>query len=826
MKRLNFLIILLLVLVCAAALTAANSTVRINYCKGVIKSGGSLAVLKEDSVSAAVIKLGGDGSITGRVNILLNDPFTLSVKSVHDLFSDDEGNLYFFCTVYGLKRAKYPQYDAILKCNFTLGSAAEIWSSKTLSGCTAASGGVPYVDGSSIYIPMTNTSSGTVDIMKFTKNGGYSVVVGDCCDPDSDTVIYRDGMVFSAKDTAGVFVNGENIIGDPSGIYDALSYDNGILSFVDIAENKFFRYDVSSKALSEEPLDPIFAYSRNKLQKLHAYSDGTVTASREDGENLRAYRYRDGKEEIYSFLNGGFFLRAYLIFTVLSAAAAALIWLLYRLFFVRIRRQNGSARKYQSIAARITAISTAAGVICGIAFGILVSGTVEKINSGLQNSIDTNGSQFLAGYIFTECVIETENGIPALEEESSKDLAGTMADYRTALYENNGIECDFLLFVESNGRLYMPGKSFDDTITAEYEVSLRSVELIQNSIETGVNCAFEDKMTSGILKYTCTNFPIYSTGGTEYNGVLCTVTDVYRARQSAFVLQLWLIVVIFLLVVLLLIAANVVLHCSLSGLKRLRGAFDSFEENGEPSVFLLSREDESADEISETGHALMLMTEGSKVHTREISEGNRKYKRFMAAGILRMLNRSEISKVNFGDRETENALILRFIMPERSDITEYAEMINAFLEKTDGILLNFSCGKADVCFTNEEEFANIAHTAARTGYPLPILASYGKVEAGSAGSDVRAWLIALSGEFSEFDKLGRSVKDRAAFICTEKAAEKLQTDEFLSRCEMRPVNGCFEIIPIKLGEENELKTSDNNSYSGNIAVSGSLDPVH
>lgn len=826
MKRLNFLIILLLVLVCAAALTAANSTVRFNYCKGVIKSGGGFAVLKEDNISAAVIELGGDGSITGRVNILLNDPFTLSVKSAHDLFSDDDGNLYFFCTVYGLKRAKYPQYDVILKCNFTLGSAAEIWSSKSVSGYTVTSGGVPLVDGNDIYIPMTNTSSGTVDILKFSKNGGYSAVVEDCCDPDSDKIIYRNKTVFSAKDIAGVFVNGENIIEDPSGIYDALTYDSGILNFIDIAENKIFHYDVSSKTLIEEYLDPVFAESRNKLQKLHTYSDGTITAAREDGEKLRAYRYLNGKEDIHSFLNGGFLLRAFLIFTILSAAAAALIWLLYRLLFVRIRKQNGGARKYQSIAARITAISTAAGIVCAIVFGILINGTVEKINSGLQNSIDTNGSQFLSGYIFTECMLETENGVPVLEEESGKNLSKIMADYRSALSENNGIECDFLLFVESNGKLYIPGRSLDDTYTADYEVSLRSVELIQHGIDTGVNCTFEDKMTSGMLKYTCTNFPIYSTGGTAYNGVLCTVTDAYRTRQSAFVLHLWLIVVIFLLVAMLLIAANIVLHCSLSGLKRLRGAFEAYEKNGEPSVFLLGGKDENSDEISETGHALMLMTEGTKVHTREIGEGNRKYKRFMAAGILRMLSRSEISKVNFSDRETENALILRFITPERSDVTEYADQINAFLEKTDGILLNFSCGKADVCFTNEEEFAEIVQTAASSCYPLPILASYGKVEAGSAGNDLGAWLIALSAEFSEFDKLKSSVKNRAVLICTEKAADKLQTDGSLSRCEMRPVNGCFEIIPIESGGENELKTSDNNSDSGNIAVGGSLDFVH
>ncbi|MDE6726990.1 MAG: hypothetical protein K2J80_03500, partial [Oscillospiraceae bacterium] len=414
MSKIKYLIIALLVLISAALLTEANSRVKIDYCKNAIKNGGGLAVLKEESFHAAVIKLDSSGNVTDRANILLNNPFTLSVKSVHDLFSDDGGNLYVFCTVYGLNRSRY---ETIYKCNFLFGSAQRIWSSEQISGYTVAENGTPYIDENGIYIPMLNTNSGKTDIVKFS--GGAHTVISEDCDQSgegsADSIFYRDGIVFCAKDTEGIFANGEKIYPRDNaadavalgGIYDALNYDGGFLNFIDVTQNKLVHYDINAGAFSEEGVE---ISSFNKLQSLHAYSDGTVTAACEDGEYLRAYRYLADSEETYSLVSGGFSLRSYLIFVLISSAAAALIMLLYTLLFVRIRKQKDGTERYQSIAARITAISTAAGIICAIVFGILINGTINKLNAGLQNTIDTNGSQFLAGYIFSDCEIELKNG--------------------------------------------------------------------------------------------------------------------------------------------------------------------------------------------------------------------------------------------------------------------------------------------------------------------------------------------------------------------------------------------------------------------------------
>ena len=449
----------------------------------------------------------------------------------------------------------------------------------------------------------------------------------------------------------------------------------------------------------------------------------------------------------------------------------------------------------------------------------------------------------MAGYIYTDYRIELKNGsIPRINSLYDESVAQLIENYQMSLAENNGIERYFLLFTETSGGLYQLKEQFDYSIPAENVVSVRVADFIRNSIDTGVNCTFEDKMTSGRLQYTCTNFPIVDTDGALFNGVICTVSDAYRIKQAGFMLYIWMIAVIFILVVLLLIAANIVLHYNLSGLKRIRKAFTIYEnkENGEdPAVFLLPQKagiDEISDEISETGHALMLMTEGIRVHTRDIDESNRKYKRFMAAGILKLMGQSEISKVNFGDHISQNALFLRFFTDHSSDIIGLAdciEIINGFIETSGGILVNFCNGKADICFTDENEYGRAADTAARLGFPSVILASYGKVEAGSAGSDKGAWLIALSDisvEFAELEML-EIFKDPGIvpMICTKKAEEKLKNDKFFSRCDELRSNVLgdieyFDIIPRGLGEVNERETVDN-TIGDITAADSSLNPV-
>lgn len=822
--KIKFLIIAALVLISAAALTFVNSGVEIDYCKGVVKLNNGFAVLKETDSFASVIKLDDSGKVKERANILLNDPFTLSVKSVHDLFTDNKDNLYVFCSVYGPNRSIY---ETIYKCDFLLGGMKRIWSSKQVDGYSVLQDGVPYIDESGIYLSMLNSNGKTVDILKFS-DGEYTAVVTDCVPNsglDADKIFYRDGVVVFAESAVGIVVNGEKIYprDGVARLHTALNYDNGILSFIDITENKLMYYDISAKTFSEQPCH---ISAVNVLQASHAYSDGTVTAVREDGEYLRAYRYLGDTEETYSRVSGDFSLKDFAVFTAVAAVVAILLTLAYMLLFVRIRKQKDGAGRYQSIATRITAISTAVGIICGITFAIVIYDTVKRLNNGLQNSIDTNGSQFLASYIYTECNIEMKNGVPMLSGQSSEKLYKTMESYQNALNENNNIDCDFILLAESNGKLYWLRSQFDDSVSAEYVLSLQAVELIRNSIETGNNCVFEDKMTTGRSKYTCTNFPIFCSDNTSCSGVLCTVTDAYRVRQTGVVLYLWLIAVIFGLVILLLAAANIVLRCNLSRLKKLRKAFALYENGGKPSVFKLP----GGDEIAETGQALMLMTEGTQVHARDINEGNRKYKRFMAAGILKMMNRSEISKVNFGDSVSENALILRFIIDNSSDITERVKMINGFIEISGGILLNFGGGKADICFTDEKEYGSSVDLAVRLGYPSAVLVSFGKVEAGSAGSDCGAWLIAVSEEFAELDNIRKLGKfgGEPRMICTKKAAEELNGDEFLYRCELRPETlgnvEFFYIISEEPGGENESETFDNNTV-GDASVDGSLDPV-
>lgn len=817
--RIKLLAAAALVLIAAAALTFINSNVDIDYCKGMIKLDGGYAVLNETENIAAVIRLDKNGKAVRRVSLPLNNPFTLSVRSVHDMFSDDNGNVYAFCTVYSPNHSKR---EVLYKCDFTLGIMRQMSDLSKIDGYTAMTGTIPFIDGGDIYIPMQKDDK-TVDIVKISGDDAAAAVENICPDGHTaDRIFYRDGVVFFEEQSGNVYADGNKIypLDGKNAVCTGLNCDGGFLSFIDTTNKTQVVYEIARGAAISSDLGHI---ESNMLQHIMAYSDGTVTAAREDGGNLRAFCASDKAQKTYSAVTGGFSWQLFIMYTVFCAVAAAVLMLLYTVLFVRLRTKNSGSRRYQSIAARITAISTAAGIVCTVVFGFLINGMVKQLNVSLHNSIKTSSSQFFTSYILSNCVLETKDGKPSFEKESAEDYARVVEGYRRALEENNGIECDFILLIQSGDKLYCLQNSSNETYPAEYTVSLRALSMIEDGMERAVNLTFDDNMTSGMYKYACCNFMLTGNGGTEaYNAVICTVIDAYRMRQTGFTLYLWLIAVVVGLVIVLLIAANILLRRNLRGLKRLKKAFKLYENGGESSVFGMR----GGDEIAETGQALELMTEGTRVHTRDISEGNRRYKRFMSAGILKLLGKSEISKVGFAERVSVSALIMRFTAGG-SDIAADIKPINDFLERSGGVLLNFGGGKADICFTDEYFFCAVTELAAQLDYPSPILVSFGTVEAGSAGNADGAWLIGLSEEFAEFERLEKAVEG-SRVICTAKAAEKLNSVGFSLSSELRSVllgeTEYFEVIPNALGGEDEHETSDNN-YLGGAAVDGGYDPV-
>lgn len=822
--RIKLLIAAVSVVIVSAVLTLLNSRVDIDYCKGVVKTGGGCAVLTETDRRASVIKLDENGNVTDRADMLLFDPFRQSVKSVHDMFTDDGGGVWFFCTEYSPDRAKR---ELLCKCDFSLGRTVCMRDLGVIDGYSPISGGVPYVDGGNIYIPM-RSGDDTVDIILLSGNG-YSVAAEDCLVGvvGVDRIYYRRNTVYYEDTLNGIFADGQRIypseekIGDKiGGMCTGLTYDNGYLCFVDAADGSAVRCELSTGNIAKmyEGLPKVDA-----LQRIAVYSDGTVTAAREDGEDLRAYRFGSGAEKIYTAVNGGFSWLSFAVKTALCAIAAAVLTLLYTLLFVRLKKRKETGRRYQSIASRITAISTAAGIVCAAVFGAVISGTVRQLNNGLRSSVNTGSSQFYTSYIMTNCRLEFRNGLPVLDEKSAAEFSRISEEYTSALAENSGIECGVMLMVRYNGRLYELRGCPCEAAPAELEVSLRSFGLINGCIDDGANRVFTDKMTSGMYRYTCSNSELLDKDNNEYRAVIVTATDCHRLRQTGFMLYLWLIAIVLGSVILVLAAANIVLRLHLKGLKRLKNAFGLYENGGEPEVFEMS----GGDEIAQTGQALMLMTEGTRVRTRDISEGNRRYKRFMSAGILKLMGRSEISKVTFGERVRVECLIMRLILKRGEDMSEQVRLLNLFLEESGGILLDCGGGKADVCFTRDTEFGAAADMAARSGFPSAVLITFGAVEAGSAGSDSGAWLVGLSREFSELERLSKLLGDEKRTVCTKKAAEKLKDADFLSHCELRVESAgeleYFEVIPRGRGGD-EHKTADNNSHSGSGA-DNSLDTV-
>lgn len=806
--RYKLLITVCLVLLSAVILTFVSSDISVDYCKGTVKLPDGWALLEEKGGCASVIKLGGSGEVTGKANFLLNDPFSVSVRSVHDMFTDDDGNIYFFCTSY---RAGNSKREYLYKCDLTFGIAYRLWDLSKIEGYTVKSGAIPQIDGGDIYIPMRKNDE-TIAILKLSgKEYSVAAEIGIQEDNDSiDRILYKQGIICYENEEGGIYTDGEQVYfpsGD--GVCTGMNYDGGRLNFIDTSENAIVSYDINSKEItrSAEKIASV-----ESLQHIMAYSDGSFAAVREDGEKLRAIFHKD-KDSIYSVVHGGFLWQTLAAYVVICAIAAGVLMLLYNVLFVRLRKAkaSGGSSRYQSIASRITAISTVAGIVCVIVFGILIDDTVTRLNTSLRDSIHVSSSKFFTGYILSNCEIEIKNDTPAFTEESGADYARVTEEYEKALNENSSVECEFILLVKYNGRLYvLPGLPVG-SIPAEYVISLRGLDIIANGINNASNVTFADNMTSGLYEYTVSNLSLQDENFDEYEAVICTRSNRYRTRQTGFMLYLWLIAVVVGLVVVLLIVSNIVLYSKLKGLKKLKKAFPLYERDGDPSVFDIK----GGDEIAETGQALMLMTEGMQIHTRDISDDNRRYKRFMSAGVLRLMGKSEISKINFGENVRRDCLIMRLITTVNSDVEEKKDLLNSFIENSGGCLLNYSIRKSDICFTAEDDLAEVINSAAGLASDFLIMISFGKVEAGSAGSDKGAWLIGLSSEFTKFERLEKLADGEPKMICLQSAADKLNEAAALKRFELREMllddMVCFEVLPMENGVENESETSDNNS---------------
>ena len=807
MLKIKLIVCAAVALIAAVVTTFLFSRDSISYCKSAIRTSGNTVLLSEQDIISSVILTDSSGNISDRITLVNANPFGLSYRSYHDLTADENGDIYVSCTVYGSNNSVF--YE-IYKLNFTLSIAERIWRSEENSlidsFCAQSVEGRLFV---------TTDKDGETSAFEY-RDGSLVQLETKCPNEFSyNKIIYINGSEYAYAEEIGVFKDGERLY-PQSGTanVNGFNYDNGIVSFVDIGSRKTIHYDTAHSTFYETPCD---LADFERMQGITAYSDGAILCSYESEGKLTGESMNSSQIVLYSELSGALSIKTFIKSLIVSLLLMGFVLLVYRVLFVR--RKN--KKKFRSIPSSATALSTVISLILVAIICPTVYATAIRMNDSWNSFLNGKDSQFLPGYISVFTLDDNNGSVLKLNAADCEQIDKVITDYHTSLAENGDKQCQFLLFVLYDDVpycIYRTGRY--EAVPAVYTVSSDGAYKIAQSLKDDIPSSFTDKRTTGTFKYTIFPFTMYYEHHEDYTLVpetvcICTEADFYRTMQNNVAAVAITTSVILGVTILLLIITNILLRVNMRKLNRLRNAFGRYKKSKDPGEFTVS----GNDEVSATGDALTLMTESIRVHERDLSIGNRKYRCLMSDGVLRLLGTGEASKINLGDYITKNALLVRFVFNGDSEVFERA---GKFAEEYGGGVLSFNSRKADLCFTDKDMFADILKALSRLDYPYRLLASYGELQAGSAGDVQNAWLVALSQELVEFDRLCYGDFDLPKITVFESCAE------WLNEADYTPVGiDGAEYYGLKGGEQyaDEKVQSDTDHHS-DTSYSGSGSFVH
>ncbi len=795
--RAKILIWTAVLLIASAVAAMLLSGGNVNFCKSIIRENGETYLLSEKDYFSSVLKIDGAGKITDRVTLLSANPFGLTYRSFHDLSADENGDIYISCTVYGNNNKVFAE---VYKLDFTLGLPRLVWRSEENAFSedfrAQASNGRLFI---------ISSADGVSEIFEYS--GGILGKLDAKC-PDNieyKNIMFIDGSEYACAEEVGVFKDGKPLYpANGTANVNGFHYENGILSFVDIGTHKLLCYNTKTGEFSE--IDCSYA-DFPYMQGMSAYPDGRIVCSFESGEQLLGKIFeRSGEAVVYSKLRGDFPVKVFAGIFLFAAAFSGIIFLLYRIIFVR--RKNKST--YRSAASSATALSAGISLLLAGALCPLVYRTVNRLNDYQNGFLDENTSRLFAGYLKANFSLE-DGSVPYFTEEDGKRIDDMLSKYNEKLAESGLMQCDFFVFAMSDDVPYCIYRNGNyEPIPAMYTVTLDCADKIAECIGKDSAVTLVDRKTSGIYKLTVQPFSALS-GVSAVNICVCVRSNSYPAAQSRVSAVAFTTAAILAVTVLLLVITNIILRFNLRRLKRLKNAFGKYKKNEDPDEFLIP----GNDEVSATGGAISLMTESIRVHQRDLSVGNRKYRRLMSEGVLRLLGTDEVSKINFGEYVTENVLLVRFMVCGDKSVLEG---IGTFADRLGGGVLSFSSRKADVCFSKSESFPEVLKTLSELDFPYEVLASCGELCAGSAGDSQNAWLAAMSDELADFDR-----------ICFKSAGVQrvlisAKCEKWFSRAEYDTVELCgseyFEVRAGEIYEDASPKNGDNSDSGSDTADSG------
>jgi hypothetical protein len=673
-------------------------SVKLDYCKNIIPYKEGSVAIQEDDMTDTIVYADVDGEILGQIRVPYINFISGRIRNYFQLVISDSGDIYVMDSVYSKDGEKSWE---TFRCRFDLGILQKVWDVEPPDGYTY----------SELFEP-----------------------------------VIRDGELVMLWHN------------DETDEYRAFAYDTSG-NARELDNEEFYSYDNEKYYDAVKQMQEDYEDELTYFQAFSVIDADTFAVCYENDGDLNGFLVENGNEHYYEKLTGYFQWSLMIRIWILLIIFALIIRGMRLLLGLRATKKL-SKELSENQDVRFASLSSSIALLSGVLTVVLMA----AISSGIYNDIKsryefwiTADCQGAAKYIIDgmqNANVMIEDDMPSLNTEMVDE---SIAEFRT-LMKNRG---------ENENYNFLILMSWEDTLYSVYYVDCKSTYPADRIISrvAAANFAeaiaqdeylrFEDKWTTGLIKYTAIPFKMYSIEKGEYvDTVVGVSTDSYTETLYYLSVVPKIMAIILLLGVIFWIMINVILGFFLNRIKKLGNDLKIYSNTGDPQCFNVKGEDE----IGQTAHTFRAMAGGIEVHKKDIMDSNSNYKKLLPSGIMQLMGKERITQVNVGDYCEVEAVMLLFTFHDTDVITrdEQIHKVMSFADKYQGIITHFNRDELymavsvnwDIGVLTQNFETEIGRESGMEN-GIKLFVASGVFNAGSSGSEQNAYLTATGKVFRQ-----------------------------------------------------------------------------
>ena len=728
-----------------------DTHLNLDYCKSFISYQDGFAGIEENGMVSHIFCTDRDGALTSNIQTIGIDLGAQRIKSCDQLITDENNTLYVVCTLYNHKGSST---KVVYRADFTWDRLVPVWkvSEEEMEG-SFQSGQIFSITDGVLYFTLYQEKTNHLVTYSMKQSGEMqqvNAVTRQGCDPER-CLYTPEGLVTSYRDQ-GVFLQEEKLypLEETSQILlNALSYENGILSFLDFGQRQSVRISLSNDAITSKPITGQFDLTN--LQSVSPRSDGSFTASYEQEDSLIGVYWNGRTLKNFFYLQGniqwGEVILYFLLVLLVELLLCGIVWLIW---FRKRNSREQEKRRFVSVRTRISVISLLVTVIGTIAITWVSASSIERYSRQREQINSANAAQSLLSVVQVQGQLEEdEKGNLRFSSEFVQKL-NTWISHQNA----NGLPYSYELFLYYNEQWYcLYSSDLTSSVLAEYAVGVKAQEGFQQAVETKFVQCFEDRRSIGILYYTMNAIDF------EWNSQSCPLVAASFSNgyeQQAIILSsvLQLLKVVIITCLLLLLAENILIWLFMHRLRLLNRALQRSAEKGEWEI----ADFPGRDEVSETAQTMKTMTGSIQVYMEDIQTCNAQYERLIPKDVITLMGASSFTQVQAGQMAQRKVFLFTLaLLPQKE--TAGSKLIETALKCMRAqkcMILHFDDNKVSGCFMRQEQ----AVLAMQTIFDHPVLRhqvtlflSPATVQVGVVGNDSVKRVLILSEEGEQIRSL-------------------------------------------------------------------------